>query len=185
MGGAVAVVHGVRSTHPASTGVGCVWQGRVQLARTRGFVQFGPAINFCLLDRRSTQCERAAEWLCDLLVVSHSPDCRLLSLGHLALGSAVLGRATRLRTGMGSNQAARSARYLLSACALVVSHATAFLSQITLDSFLSRGLSTTKRGASHAVLIYLQNLPPPPRFFSEPTADTEHIANTDTEHVRF
>jgi hypothetical protein len=32
------------------------------------------------------------------------------------------------RTGMGSNRSARSARYLLSACALVVSHATAFLS---------------------------------------------------------
>ena len=95
------------------------------------------------------------------------------------------GRGTRLCTGMGSNRAARSARYLLSACALVVSHATAFLSQITFDSLLSRGLSTTKRGTFSSLAVHICRTCPPLPLFAEPTADTKHIANTDTKHVRF
>jgi hypothetical protein len=71
---------------------------------------------------------------------------------------------------------------------LVVSHLTAASSRRPPGLGLG-GLSTTKRGtfSSLAVLIYAQNLLyPPPPFFSEPTADTEHIANTDTEaHVWF
>jgi hypothetical protein len=81
---------------------------------------------------------------------------------------------------MGSNRAARSARYLLSDFALVLS-----LTRLP----LSRGLSTTKRGtfSSLAVLICRICLLPPPSFCrsDSPTADTKHIANTDTEHFVF
>jgi hypothetical protein len=74
-----------------------------------------------------TRCERAAVCLC-VLVVCLSRDCPPF-VDHLGLAFAVLlAMHTRSCTGMGSNRAARSARYLLSACALVVSHATAFLS---------------------------------------------------------
>jgi hypothetical protein len=95
--------------------------------------------------------------------------------------------ATRLCTGMGSNRAARSARYLLSACALVVvvSHATAFLSQITFDSLLSRGLST--RGQQSAVRFRL--LPssfavpvPPPLFFFFQNRQPAHRAHREYRH---
>jgi hypothetical protein len=145
-----------------------------------------------------TRCERAAVWLCDRLGVSHLTAASFRRSPGLGLGGFGSCYSVVHRDGIESSRSisrARSARYLLSACALVVSHATAFLSQITFASLLSRGLSTTKRGtcSSLAVLIgpHLQNLPPaplpPPRFLQnrQPTSSSTHIANTDTEHVRF
>jgi hypothetical protein len=97
-----------------------------------------------------TRCERAAVCLC-VLVVCLSRDCPPF-VDHLGLAFVVL-LATRSCTGMGSNQAARSARYLLSACAPVVSHATAFGSRFVYNKaryvFVSRFCRTDSRHQAH------------------------------------
>ena len=116
------------------------------------------------------------------LDVSALPSACVFSFRRSPWPRFVVLLATRSCTGMGSNRAARSARYLLSACALVVSHATAFLSQITFDSLLSRGLSTTKRGTFSSLAVLICRTSPSPRFFQnrQPTPSTSRIPTPST-----
>ena len=92
------------------------------------------------------------------------------------MGSAVLGRAIRysvVHRDIGSNRAARSARYLLSDFALVLS-----LTRLP----LSRGLTTTKRGTFSSLAVLICRTSPSPRFFQnrQPTPSTSRIPTPST-----
>ena len=112
-----------------------------------------------------TRCERAAVCLC-VLVVCLSRDCPPF-VDHLGLDFVVLlAMHTRSCTGMGSNRA----RYLLSACALVVSPATGFESRFV---YKARYVFVSRRP-------HLQNLPPPSPSFCR--SDSRHQAHREYRH---